>query len=196
MNTLHINDADLALASSGDLAWRRRFEVWLHARQCLQCAGTIREYRRLRSEIRNGAVNLEMDGEAWTALEREMKANIGLGLSAGRIVDLRTGRAGEVAIEPAGWRLAVVMATLTVVLASGWLLRRPVPGAAGPGWGSVVAEASAEGVGIHEGQAGMILLSPGRDSSVMLAGTAGGARARFIDAETGQVTIHHVALED
>ena len=26
--------------------------------------------------------------------------------------------------------------------------------------------------------------------------TAGGARARFIDAETGQVTIHHVALEE
>jgi len=85
---------------------------------------------------------------------------------------------------------------MTVVLAGGWLLKRPVPGVPDAAWQSVVAEANAEGVGIHEGQAGMTLLGPERESSVMLAGTAGGARARFIDAETGQVTIHHVALEE
>lgn len=194
MRTHHIDEADLALYPSGDLAWRRRLEVWRHVRRCPECAATIREYRQLRSELRRDALNPDMDSDAWTVLESEMKANIGLGLSAGRIVELRTSVA--VGVEPAGWRVAVVMATLTVVLASGWLLRRPMPGAAGPDWDSAVAEASAEGVGIHEGQAGMMLLAPGRESSVMLAGSSGGARARFIDAETGQVTIHHVSLEE
>jgi len=192
----HIEEAVLALAATHDLDWRRRIEVWIHIRRCPDCAATLHEYRRLREGLKKGESGSEIGGEAWAALEREMKANIGLGLAAGRIVEPKISRTDAGVIEPAGWRVAVVMATLTVVLASGWLLRRPAPGAAGPGWGPAVAEASAEGVGIHEGQAGMMLLTPGQDSSVMLAGTSGGARARFIDSETGQVTIHHVALEE
>lgn len=196
MRAHHIEEAVLALAASQDLDWRQRIEVWFHIRRCADCAATLHEYRRLRDGLRNSQEGTEFAAGDWAALEREIKANIGLGLAAGRIVEPRASRADAGAIEPAGWRLAVVTATLTVVLASGWLLRRPAPGVASPEWGPAVAEASAEGVGIHEGQAGLMLLTPAKDSSVMLAGTSGGARARFIDAETGQVTIHHVALEE
>ena len=190
----HIHDTELALAATGDLGWRRRLAVWVHARQCAECAAGVEEFRALRAEVRRtGDTGVEDAG--WAELEREMKANIRLGLAAGRIVDPKPVLAIP-GMEPAGWRAAVVMATLTVVLASGWLLKRPVPQQVAPVPASMVAEASAEGVGFHEGQTGLVLLGPERDTSVMLAGSAGGARARFIDEETGQVTIHHVALED
>ncbi len=196
MRAGHFSDAELALASTGDLGWRRRLAIWLHARQCRECGSAIEEYRTGRGEIQRGAAAMEMDEAAWLELEGEMKANIRLGLSAGRIVDPRPGMVEALGVEAAGWRAAVVFATLTVVLAGGWLLKRPVPGLPGAAWQSVFAEANAEGVGIQEGQSGLMLLGPEKESSVMLAGTAGGARARFIDAETGQVTIHHVALEE
>jgi len=196
MSAHHVEDSILALAAARDLDWRQRVEVWFHIRRCRECAATLHEYRRLREGLKKAGAGPEAGGEAWTALEREMKANIALGLAAGRIVEPVAIRQAPGGVEGSGWRVAVVMATLTGVLASGWLLRRPAPGAGGPAWGPAVAEASAEGVGIHEGQAGMMLLAPAKESSVMLAGSAGGARARFIDAETGQVTIHHVSLEE
>jgi hypothetical protein len=196
MRAGHFSDAELALASTGDLGWRRRFAIWRHARQCRECASAIEGYRGVRSELKRDAAAMEMDEAAWLDLEGELKANIRLGFTAGQIVDTRPGLSEVTGAEAAGWRAAVVLATLTVVMAGGWLLKRPVPGVPDAAWQSVVAEANSEGVGIHEGQAGMTLLGPERESSVMLAGTAGGARARFIDAETGQVTIHHVALEE
>ncbi len=196
MRAGHFSDAELALASSGDPGWRRRLAIWLHVRRCQECASAIEEYRGVRSELQRSAATMEMGEAAWLELEGEMKANIRLGLSAGRIVDTRPGLVEVMGAEAAGWRAAVVLATLTVVLAGGWLLKRPIPGAADAAWQPVVAEANAEGVGFYEGQSGLMLLGPERESSVMLAGTAGGARARFIDAETGQVTIHHVALEE
>ncbi len=196
MRAGHFSDAELALASTGDLGWRRRLAVWLHTRQCRKCASAIDEYRGVRSDLQRNAAEMEMGEAAWLELEGEMKANIRLGLSAGRIVDTQPGLGEVTSVEAAGWRAAVVLATLTVVLAGGWLLKRPAPGLPDAVWQPIVAEANAEGVGIHEGQAGLMLLGPERESSVMLAGTAGGARARFIDAETGQVTIHHVALEE
>jgi hypothetical protein len=195
MSDRHIRESDLALASAGDLGLAGRLRVWFHARRCPGCAATLQEFRSVRHTLQSSAGDGILSPAAWAELSREMTANIRLGLAAGRIVD-RQAEARTFAPEPAGWRLAVVMATLTVVLTSGWLLRRPVPAESLPQSGSAVAEASAEGVGIHEGKAGLMLLGPDRESSVMLAGTSGGARARFIDEQTGQVTIHHVALED
>ncbi|MBA3976380.1 MAG: hypothetical protein C0504_19400 [Candidatus Solibacter sp.] len=195
MTGRHISEVELALATGGDLGLARGLRVWFHTRRCSRCAALLEGYAASRRALRESAGGDVMSPDAWAGLSREMTANIRLGLAAGRIVDFQS-EARLLAPEPAGWRVAVVMATLTVVLTSGWLLRRPVPGAAGPRSSWAVAEASAEGVGIHEGQAGLMLLGPDRESSVMLAGTSGGARARFIDEQTGQVTIHHAALED
>lgn len=195
MTGRHISDMELALSAAGDLDLTSRLRVWFHARRCARCATAIEEYAAARRALRESAGEEILSPGAWAELLREMTANIRLGLTAGHIVDPEPD-ARLFAPEPAGWRVAVVMATLTVVLTSGWLLRRPLPAGGGPGPLTAVAEASAEGVGIHEGQAGLMLLGPDRESSVMLAGAAGGARARFIDEQTGQVTIHHVALED
>lgn len=195
MTRRHISEMDLALASAGDLGLAGRLRVWFHARRCGQCAAALAQYAEVSRALRDSSGDDLLSPGAWAELSREMTANIRLGLAAGRIVDPQP-ETRALTPDPAGWRVAVVMATLTVVLASGWLLRRPVPIQGGPEMLSAVAEASAEGVGIHEGQAGLMLLSPDRESSVMLAGTSGGARARFIDEQTGQVTIHHVALED
>lgn len=195
MSDRHIRESDLALTSAGDLGLAGKLRVWLHVRRCPHCAAALQEFRSLRQALQSSAGDEILSPAAWAELSREMTANIRLGLAAGSIVDRRS-EDRAFTPDPAGWRVAVVMATLTVVLAGGWLLRRPVPAGGGLAPLSAVAEASAEGVGIHEGQAGMMLLGPDRESSVMLAGSAGGARARFIDEQTGQVTIHHVALED
>ena len=195
MTERHISETDLALAAGRDLGLAGRLRVWFHVRRCGQCASTLQEHKDMRRDLRASGGEDVLSPAGWAALSREMTANIRLGLAAGRIVDDQA-EARAFTAEAAGWRVAVVMATMTVVLAGGWLLRRPLPIEGGVEAFSAVAEASAEGVGIHEGQAGMMLLGPDRESSVMLAGAAGGARARFIDEQTGQVTIHHVALED
>jgi hypothetical protein len=195
MTDRHISEPDLALASAGDLGLAARLRVWLHVRRCPRCAASLQEFRSLRQALQSSAGGEILSPAAWTGLSSEMTANIRLGLAAGRIVD-RNSDVRAFTPDPAGWRVAVVMATLTVVLAGGWLLRRPVPAGIGLAPISAIAEANSEGVGIHEGQAGLMLLGSDRESSVMLAGSSGGARARFIDDQTGQVTIHHVALED
>ena len=157
MKRRHISETDLALASAGDLGLAGRLRVWFHTLRCGQCAAALAQYAEIGRALRDSSADDTLSPGAWAGLSREMTANIRLGLAAGRIVNpLPEARA--LTPDPAGWRVAVVMATLTVVLTSGWLLRRPVPIQGGLETLSAVAEASAEGVGIHEGQAGLMLL--------------------------------------
>ncbi len=121
MRAGHFSDAELALASTGDLGWRRRLAVWLHTRQCRKCASAIDEYRGVRSDLQRNAAEMEMGEAAWLELEGEMKANIRLGLSAGRIVDTQPGLGEVTSVEAAGWRAAGRVGDVDC-RAGGWLV--------------------------------------------------------------------------
>lgn len=194
MTGRHPGESLLALAAGGDAGVWQRLRVWLHVRECGECRLEMDRFRSARVELKDAALELPLGGEEWAKLAAEMSANIRLGLSVDRIpAGARIENAAFA--EPAGWRAAVVLATLCVVLAGGILLRR-TPSDASVARSLPVAEANEGGVGVHQGQMGFTLLTPENGQSVVLAGASGGARARFVDTETGQVTIHHVALED
>lgn len=193
----HPFGTSLALYASGDLSWRERFTVGLHVFGCRQCRNVIEQTRAVRSgvESHQGVMPAEVD---WDFLSAEMKANIHLGLDAGAIVrtaechpepEMETAPAPA---EPAGWRVAVVLASVLMVVVSGWYLNR----IQSPGIARVSAPLSVhvkpDGLEVAEHGSAMTLLTPARAAVRMDADFGGALRARYVDSESGQVTVSQV----
>lgn len=180
----HPGAEDLALYAGGELGAIGRLRVAVHAASCQECRREIEQLRGAREALREEARRLP-EGLDWKTLEAEMKANIRLGLAAGAIVD----RAGEQP-ERLGWRAAAGLALATAVVVTGWFLNVPRPGqATQPG---VVLEATQAGLELKENGRALTMLEPA-STAVTYSVSAGGAlRARYVDGETGQVTITNV----
>jgi hypothetical protein len=142
----------------------------------------------------------------WDALAADMRANIRLGLEAGACVREKRVRRR---VNP---RLAVAFASLMVVVAASFLLRgshslipsettaaRTVMPAYEPGAGTATEastlEANRDGIALKTGPASMTLL--GRQGSTLsqTASAEGEIRARYVDGNTGVVTINNVYLQ-
>jgi hypothetical protein len=186
----HPNQATLALHAGGDLGavagWRAR----RHVARCAECQEEIARF----AECRQLLPSLDDAGEAhWSRLAAEMKANIRLGLAAGECVR------GE---EPVGarrvWSLAragVALASVVVLLAAGLMLERPSPPVARET--GVVLQATADGVQVREGGQSLGLMHSGtsNDAVTYQVGAQGSVEARYVDAETGYVTVNTVDVE-
>ena len=130
---------------------------------------------------------------AWNRLAAEMKANIRLGLAAGECV-----RAEDLpaAVAPpfAGARALVAFASVIVLVAAGLVLERPAeaPGA-GPFQGSEV-RATANGIQVRGGGGALQILNAGVEANEVTytPGAQGSMRARYVDSETGYVTVTDV----
>jgi hypothetical protein len=127
----------------------------------------------------------------WNRLAAEMKANIRLGLAAGECVD----NAGRTLLETplfAGARVAVAMAGALALVAAGLVLERPVPVEAG-----VVVQATSNGIQVREGRQALRLIHSGvaRDDVTYSTDAQGSMRARYVDPETGYITIQGVNAE-
>lgn len=203
----HTAETDLALYGTGDLAWWRRQWIGLHVARCAECGRRAEEYRADRERVRSLAD--EMPGVRWERLAAEMAANIRVGLAAGECVAPRAPRH----TIPTGWRVAGAIAGFCALLVLAWWLNMPASQTAslgramkaivnGPQWQarhilglddtSTLVEASAEGVELRENGGALTLSQRGvRPASVTL-NTQGSARARYVDADTGQVTITSV----
>jgi hypothetical protein len=83
----------------------------------------------------------------------------------------------------------MALPVLLVVIA-GWIMQsmRPPLQSAPP---EFVVEASASGIGVERDGRGFTLLQP-RNENVVFSVRGEVAGARYVDAETGQVTISHV----
>jgi hypothetical protein len=130
----------------------------------------------------------------WHRLAGEMTANIHVGLEAGECVGPLREPAPRVA-----WRAAAVTAGLSfMVLAAWWLNPVPKPQTqalrASP---RVEIRTTASGIELNENGAALTILHrTGRDNvKPLIWSSPGTLRARFVDAETGQVTINHVYAE-
>jgi hypothetical protein len=180
----HPSETDLALFAGGDCSRFSRFFLARHVRQCRECMDTVSRFELLRLEVRDP----EPPALDWDRMAAEMRANIHLGLEAGECV--RSVRA------PGVWnpRLAVAFASLMLLACAGFFLKGPtevpVVKAAAP-----VLESTGSGLEVRTGTASMTLLNRHGAVADQTVNAQGEIRARYVDGDTGAVTINNVYLE-
>jgi len=185
--TKHPNETVLALFAGGDLGTWQRWRVERHVASCTACRQEVAEFSELRAAV---PAMVEPPEISWTKLAVEMKANIRLGLEAGECVS-----AGP--LEARGIfsvRSLAVCGSLALLLAA-FLLERPAPriepvnAAETP-----FMESSGAGIQSKAGdQAIMMLNTRARDArNVDYLASGNAMRARYVDTETGYVTINNV----
>lgn len=146
----------------------------------------MREFLESEQEELPGSVH-------WNRLAAEMKANIRLGLAAGQCVT---------PVEPerirVPWRTPAVALPLLLIVIAGWILQSVPPlksvrpsGAAVASRG-VVLDGGAAGIGVEQDGRGFRLLHPRAADSIVYSVGSESVNARYVDADTGQVTISHV----
>ncbi|MGQ9917716.1 MAG: hypothetical protein ACUVS7_09895 [Bryobacteraceae bacterium] len=187
----HPSERELALYAGGDLPWLRRLAVAWHVGRCPHCRREVERFCQCRDAMRAAsALPPELD---WPTLLAEMKANIRLGLAAGELIRRRAEPGG---FQPADWRVAlIVSAAMAVVAVAGWTLqRRTAPAAFMPAAG-VVLHQTEDGLWVRWGRNEAAVFGAGQPPVAAAVSWDGGARARFVDEETGQVTIYDVAAQ-
>jgi hypothetical protein len=190
----HPKLAALALYAGGDLGFFARWRMERHMAECERCRAEIEAFERTRRILPDLA---EMPEVPWNRLAAEMKANIRLGLAAGECVR----DSGLLRVEMprvTGLRATVALASVTALLVTGMVLERPAPVATATDDGMVV-QATGNGIQIRKGGQALRLMNP----NGMAAGervtyspdAEGSIRARYIDPQTGYVTINNVYAE-
>jgi hypothetical protein len=184
----------LALYARGDLDLWAMARAGAHVLRCRQCAGEVQAVRQALAALKADALEMPA-GLDWDEMAAEMRANIRLGLAAGAIV-AESPFGGRDSRDEWPWQLGVVMASMAVVAVVSWMLpnpeyNRPYQAASAP----VFLEAQAEGLALQDHGSALTLLNPSKTAVITTVNWDGGARASYVDSETGQVTIHHVSAQ-
>jgi hypothetical protein len=184
----HPCENDLALLAGGETGSIRRFFLERHLRNCENCQDSLAEFSDLRGQL-TAADPPDVD---WNFLAAEMRANIRLGLEAGACV--------RGAQESTRWipRLAVGFASLLVLVGASFfvtnsgLLRHSgnVAEASTP-----VLQTTGSGIELRKGAESFTF--PGHqgvrtDQTVSAQGVI---EARYINGDTGSVTINNVYMQ-
>jgi anti-sigma factor RsiW len=205
----HVAETDLALYGSGDFPLFRRLAVRLHTKRCQRCRVRLDQYRADLRSIQEAADEMPK-GVHWNRLASEMKANIRVGLAAGECVAPRPHRSAVF-----GWLPAAIAAGFVALLVTGWWLNMPASDTqslgramrsiwnqgtsirpAGPVYerGPMV-EATPYGIALYE-NGSSLGVSQGKAEPVNVSVSAqGSASARYVDADTGQMTITSVYVQ-
>jgi hypothetical protein len=182
----HPDRAKLALHAGGDLGPMARWRTGRHLAKCGDCRDEVAAFRGIRSILPELA---EAPAVSWNRLAAEMKANIRLGLAAGECV-----RTGEMPLRETPFftraRAAVAFASVVVLLVTGLVLEHPAPLA--PKYDGVVVQTTADGIQVREGGQALRLLHSGAQNVQYSVGAQGSMRARYVDPQTGYVTINNV----
>jgi hypothetical protein len=200
----HPSTAELALAAGGDLPFARALLVRFHLSGCSRCRQQHHAFVQLREDSA-AALGALPPGLDWAHLEAEMRANIRLGLTAGAIAGhaLEPGQdePAPPAAAPLNWSLAsawlpgaAVVASLALVVALVWVLSHP-PSTLAPdrmNGAAPMLTAVDSGIEVRLHGAALTLLAPPAGHASLAVNLGAGARAEYVDAETGQMTIHQV----
>jgi hypothetical protein len=126
-----------------------------------------------------------------------MKANIRLGLAAGECVGPEPR-----ALDRFGWKPALAMASLVLVVMSGWLLQSPQPQIENAKNGAaardqrLVLHSTSDGIQLQQGKdRAFTVLYRAKEPALLSVNTDGSVQARYVDSYTGQVTITNVYTE-
>jgi hypothetical protein len=117
-----------------------------------------------------------------------MTANIHVGLEAGECV----GPVVQKKPSVLGWRPAAAMAGMTLMLAVAWWLNPPPQNALVAKHSPVEIRTSATGLEVKENGSALILMHTRGQQAPIIVSTPGSLRARYVDQDTGQVTINNV----
>lgn len=200
MKTAHPRDGELALLAGGDLPWWMSLWLRFHVRHCHDCASTLKRYSLVREQVRGVANGDEvlpdcLRGESWQHLAAEMEANIRLGLSAGECVG-PVDEPRTTSPRPAILVLSAYAALVFLAVAGVWLNRpsgnRALALHASASPEVVVFQSRDSAVEVQQGNRGFGLVHEGAGDVQVLVGAEGSVGARYVDAETGQMMIHHV----
>jgi len=181
----HPNQATLALYAGGDLGWIARWRTERHLAGCERCRDEVAAFDEIREILPGLAETPEIP---WNRLAAEMKANIRLGLAAGECVR------SETPLRESPWftgvRAVVAFASVIALVVAGLALQRPAPPEDG-----IVVQANSRGIQVREGRQSLSLLNTGAREVTYTVGAQGSMRARYVDPETGYVTINCVNAE-
>ena len=188
--TKHPSEASLALFAGGELGRWRRWSLERHVAACAECRRDISDFSTLRAEASQMA---ELPGISWNRLAADMKANIRLGLEAGECVTRR-----PVARVIFSARALAACFSLAALLVASVFLERPAPRVAEIKSSEPVLESSVAGIQVREGGQTIMLLNNTRkrdERDVDYLATGSTMRARYVDADTGNVTINNVYVQ-
>ena len=188
---LHPGDNQLALFSGSESSGLERLRVWWHVRACDRCWREVEAMREnaalLRNRLRTSAAQFPA-GLDWDRLAAEMTANIHVGLEAGECVGSVAQRKPNII----GWRPAAAMAGMSLMLAGAWWLNLPRSKRLAAKQSPVEIRTSATGLEVKENGSALILMHTRGQQAPIIVSTPGSLRARYVDQDTGQVTINNV----
>ncbi len=191
----------LALYAAGDLPLGLRLRVRIHIARCGDCEEELARFRAMMLNLRREAesetlTGFESAGE-WRRLEREMIGNIAVGVAAARCIE-------NVGHRRRAASAGVLLVTgLAVLFAIGWFTHIPPEqnehllaslgrlmgmGAERPQ--NVFLQATAKGIAVHTQRATLTMMHP--SSAMVTVSGASAVEARYVDEDTGQVTITNV----
>ena len=188
----HPSQETLALHAGGDLGWLVRWQTKRHLSTCDNCRDEVAAF----SDVREVLPELnQMPDVPWTRIAAEMRANIHLGLSAGECV--RVGDAPLSGLFTArlsafsGARAAVAFAGVCALLVAGLMLERPSPSSPS----EPVVQATYNGIQRRSGDRAFGLMHAGARNVTYTVGAQGTLGARYVDPETGAMTMTIVYVE-
>ncbi len=203
----HPDETRLSLLAGGEAGFWERQALGRHLRRCEACRSIAESFRHLRAELRSESDRMP-PGVNWDRLAAEMKANIHVGLAAGECVG-GVPRFG--AAWASWWKPAAAVAGLLFILISSFLMNVPREQQQSLGRGiarfwsagiprglerAVYLEADRTGIQVKENGAALTIMPPalqaGAAPPIVSVSTQGSIRARYIDDDTGQITITNV----
>jgi hypothetical protein len=197
---VHPGVGTLALFSNCDLPWRDLWRVRRHVRRCETCEQAVTEFRAAKAELKREVQTETLTAfEAiadWAVLEREMLGNIAVGVSAARCIEkVRSGR--SLLIK------GTVFAALTTLFVAGWITHIPkeqtahlaasirqIIGLERPQILGIQLKTTPYGIAVRAQGATLTIMHP--PSAVISVSGPSAMSARYVDEETGQVTITKV----
>jgi hypothetical protein len=190
----HPDQAILALHAGGDLGLWARWRTERHVARCEQCRAEIAAFDELRQTLPSLAETPELP---WNRLAAEMRANIRLGLAAGECVrGLEPDRPTRVF---SGFRAAVALASVMVLVVTGIVIERPAPNSApiAARDTGIVVQTTQDGIQVREGGQSLGLLNPTamQNDITYQVGAEGSMEARYVDSNTGHVVVNQVDVD-
>ena len=185
----HPNQETLALHAGGDLGPFSRWFTSRHVARCESCREEVARFDEVRQSLPGLAAVPDLQ---WNRLAAEIKANVRLGLAAGECVRSADPPLRQSAFINRG-RAIVAFACAAVLVVTGMVLERPVPTAAreeGP-----LVQNTQYGIEVKAGGQTLGLTNNGVQRVTYSLDAQGSMGARYVDPETGAVTINTVYVQ-